>query len=223
MPISTLLPKSMPWTNSRKPCTKCWRDISPSQTMSMPASSCILTASRVASSLPCARSAPSSRHFGQSLSGSASQDGFGKLPATVAGNMEVSSGIFFGPDRSLWQGLLVYLPIIEPVVALEQSFSAQQFHAEIAHQHRGSGLPIKLALLARDMLGASCTTGALSLISAQALRQIGGIGFQTSRQHGAVLDRHAGALRQKRQHRMGGVPDHADGAFAAAERCGAIV
>ena len=52
MPISTLCAKSMPSTNSRKPCTKCWRDISPSQTMSMPASSCNLIASNVASSLP---------------------------------------------------------------------------------------------------------------------------------------------------------------------------
>ena len=43
--------KSMPSTHSRKPCTKCWRDCSPSVTMSMPQSSCSLSANTVASRL----------------------------------------------------------------------------------------------------------------------------------------------------------------------------
>src|SRR3974377_940447 len=87
MPISTLWVKSMPSTNSRKPCTKCCRDCSPSHTMSMPASSCNLIASSVASSLPAASSSPCRRHWGHSLHGSASQDGFGRLPEIVDGNI----------------------------------------------------------------------------------------------------------------------------------------
>ena len=63
--------------------------LSPSQTMSIPASSCSFTASSVASSLACARSAPASRHCGQSLSGSASQEGFGRLPAMRGGKDHV--------------------------------------------------------------------------------------------------------------------------------------
>src|SRR5262245_28344161 len=85
MPISTLCAKSMPSTNSRKPCTKCWRDCSPSLTTSMLASSCALSASKVASRLPAASSSPCSFHGAHSLLGSASHAGFGRLPATVVG------------------------------------------------------------------------------------------------------------------------------------------
>ena len=70
----------MPSTNSRNPWTKCWRDCSPSLTISMPASSCSLIASRVASSLPASSSAPDSFQVGHSLFGSASHAGFGRLP-----------------------------------------------------------------------------------------------------------------------------------------------
>ena len=58
-------------------------------TMSMPASSCNLIASSVASSLPAASSSPCRRHCGHNLFGSASQDGFGRLPATVEGNINM--------------------------------------------------------------------------------------------------------------------------------------
>src|SRR5262245_37406164 len=83
MPIFTLRLKSMPSTNSRKPWTKCWRDCSPSETMSMPASSCCLSHSSVASRLARSSSAPEPRHAGHSFFGSASHSGLGRLPAMV--------------------------------------------------------------------------------------------------------------------------------------------
>ena len=48
-----------------------------------PASSCIFTARMVASSFACSRAAPASFHGAHSRSGSASQVGFGRLPASV--------------------------------------------------------------------------------------------------------------------------------------------
>src|ERR1041385_1198327 len=51
MPIGTRRAKSMPSTPSRKPCTKCCRDCSPSLTMSMPQSSRVLSARSIASRL----------------------------------------------------------------------------------------------------------------------------------------------------------------------------
>jgi hypothetical protein len=100
MPISTLWSKSMPSTYSRKPWTKCWRDCSPSVTTSMPASSCSFSDSSVASSLPAANSSPASRHCGHSLLGSASQDGFGRLPAMVVGNIGGSGSGYCSSARS---------------------------------------------------------------------------------------------------------------------------
>src|SRR5262245_44316826 len=66
--------------------------------MSMPASSCALRASRVASRLATSSSAPEYRHGAHSLFGSASQNGFGRLPAMVVGNIVSSrrSGAFSG-------------------------------------------------------------------------------------------------------------------------------
>src|SRR5215510_5615980 len=77
----------MPSTRSRKPGTKCWRACSPSLTMSMPASSCALIASRVASRLASSSASPSSRQGAHSLLVSASQPGFGRLPAMVVSNI----------------------------------------------------------------------------------------------------------------------------------------
>jgi hypothetical protein len=87
MPMRTLRAKSTPSTASRKPCTKCWRDCSPSLTTSTPASSCALSQSSVASRLASASASPSCRQAGQSLPVSASQAGFGRLPATVVSNI----------------------------------------------------------------------------------------------------------------------------------------
>ena len=87
MPIATRRPKSTPSICSRKPCTKCWRACSPSLTMSIPASSCSFTANTVASRFASARASPSTRHGAHSTRGSASQDGFGRLPAIVVSSI----------------------------------------------------------------------------------------------------------------------------------------
>src|SRR2546428_10914410 len=83
MPIVTRLPKSIPSSRSRKPCPKCCRDCSPSVTTSMPAVSCSLSAISTASRCAWASDSRGTRHGAQSFSGSASQDGLGRLPAMV--------------------------------------------------------------------------------------------------------------------------------------------
>src|SRR5256885_16075043 len=100
MPIFTLREKSMPSTNSRKPCTKCWRDCSPSVTMSSPASSCALSQRSVASRFACSSSSPVARQVGQSFFGSASQAGLGKLPAIVVFSISCSSSRLLLPFMS---------------------------------------------------------------------------------------------------------------------------
>src|SRR5665213_2179027 len=92
MPILTRLPKSMPAISARNPCTKCCRAISPSVTM--PMSSCSLSASTVASRLAASSAAPSGTQGAHSIFGLASQAGFGRLPAIV-----VSSMFWFPPGR----------------------------------------------------------------------------------------------------------------------------
>src|ERR1700676_4128185 len=89
----------MPSTFSRKPWTKCWRDCSPSVTMSTPASSCSFSASMVASRLARASSAPDDFQGAHSVLGSASHSGFGSEPAIVVGNsMGVFPGFLDGTD-----------------------------------------------------------------------------------------------------------------------------
>src|SRR6202035_4345045 len=92
----------MPSIFSRKPWTKCWRACSPSVTMSTPASSCSLIASKVASRLARASSSPDDFQGAHSLLGSASHSGFGSEPAIVVGN-----SISASPDGS---DLADYLP-----------------------------------------------------------------------------------------------------------------
>src|SRR3954465_11240410 len=91
MPIFVLRFQSMPSIDSRKPCTKCVRNCSPSDTVSMPASSSSLIQTSAASRLAAASASPSRRHFGQSFSVSASQPGFGRQPAMVGGNSKSAS------------------------------------------------------------------------------------------------------------------------------------
>src|SRR6202158_4352208 len=83
----------MPSIFSRKPWTKCWRDCSPSVTMSTPASSCSFSASMVASALARVSASPDDFQGAHSVLGSASHSGFGSEPAIVAGN---SMGVFPG-------------------------------------------------------------------------------------------------------------------------------
>src|SRR6185503_7270050 len=206
MPISTLLAKSIPSTNSRKPCTKCWRDISPSQTMSMPASSCHLTASNVASSLAAASSSPCSRHCGHSLFGSASQEGFGRLPATVEGN-NILCGL-----ETLWRP-----PTIEPIVARAQLFSAHSSHRQIAHEGFRPRQPINARLATGGLLGAHRPVPTRALIGAERVGRIIKILGKHVSEHGSIFDRHCGALSEKRQHRVGGIPDQRHRQASSAE------
>src|SRR3569623_1082958 len=210
MPISTLFWVSMPSTYSRKPCTKCWRDISPSQTTSMPASSCSLSILSAASSLPCVRSAPSSRHFGHSLSGSASQDGLGRLPAMVVGKSmnppcyywRTISSIARVPRRGRRRRPSAPPPVIDPVVALEQPFAAEHAHHDIAHCGFRAGAAVDRALLSRGCLCACGAAAAKLLIGAKARFRSRAVLLEFIGQHGGVLDRHAGALREEGQHRV---------------------
>src|ERR1051326_1989137 len=66
---------------------------------------------------------PAARPARQSLAGAASQKGWGRLPAIVVSNIEP-------PSRSM------RAPIIEPVVAPEQSFAAHLAEHNVAG-HRG--------------------------------------------------------------------------------------
>ena len=65
------------------------------------ASSCSLRASNVASSLPAASSSPSRRQGAQSLFGTASHDGFGRLPAMVVGKSGVTRLVVMAAPASV--------------------------------------------------------------------------------------------------------------------------
>ena len=82
--------KSMPSSRSRNPWTKCWRDCSPSVTMSMPAASCSLRAISTASRCPSTSWSGAIRHGAHNISGVASHAGFGRLPAIVVKSMRAS-------------------------------------------------------------------------------------------------------------------------------------
>ncbi len=88
--MGVLSSQSIPSMCSRKPCTKCVRNCSPSVTISIPASSSALSHSAAARRLPANNSSPFSRQGAQSFSGSASQAGLGRLPAMLVSSMVVS-------------------------------------------------------------------------------------------------------------------------------------
>ena len=62
-----------------------------------------------------------------------------------------------------------------------------------------------------------------ALVSAQRVGRVVEIFAEHIGEHGGVLDRHAGALRKKGQHRAGGIPDQRHRDLAAAERRAAVV
>ena len=162
--------------------------------------------------LACASSSPCSRHCGHSLFGSASQDGFGRLPATVDGNIIVGSLVeTFGRP-----------PTIEPVVAASSFSPPIARIARLRTQRLRAAQPIDAALPARGLLGARGAVPARAFVAAQRVGRIVAIFAQHIGEHRGILDRHAGALREERQHRVGGVPDQRHRARAAAERrrCG---
>ena len=73
--------------------TKCWRVCSPSLTISMPACCCSCKDKRKASCFASSSCSPSSFQGDQSFSGSANQDGFGKLPAVDVGSKMAMSNL----------------------------------------------------------------------------------------------------------------------------------
>ncbi len=112
-------------------------------------------------------------------------------------------------------------PTIEPILAREQLFSADRAHREIAHQRFRPAQPIDAALLARGLLGARGAQAARAFIAAQRVGRVVAEMREEMREHRGILDRHAGALREEGQHRVGGIPDQRDRPIAAAERAAA--
>src|SRR5215470_10906583 len=216
MPISTLCTKSMPSTRSRKPCTKCWRACSPSVTMSMPASSWALRARSVASRLATSRSAPAWRQGAHSVFGSASQNGFGRLPAIVVGNM------YHLLDRAV-PSRSPGVTSIEPIITPEQGLAAFLAQRPVSEERHWSLEVVKSSVPARCPLHAGGAAGALTLIGTQRLVRSLRRAAELFRQHISVLDRHGGALRQERQHRMRSVAQKRDRTVAPAAQARAVV
>src|SRR5499426_1120371 len=204
MPISPLRAKSIPSTNSRKPCTKCWRDCSPSVTTSMPQSSCSFSASSVASRLASASAAPVARQGGHNLLGSASQAGFGRLPAMVV----AKSGML---ETILASGRP---PAIEPIVAREQPFAADGAERERAQKRPRSAQLIDYPVAAGGALGPRAARAPLPLVAAHGADGIVAGLRQPLREHRRVLDRHGRTLGEIGQHGVGRIPQQCDGALA---------
>src|SRR5579862_9968204 len=206
MPISTRLLKSMPSTASRKPCTKCWRDCSPSPTLSMPASSCSLMASSVASSLAASSSSPCKRHCGHSLFGSASHAGFGRLPAIVVGNSTVFLAAGSGDRRGGGRA-----PIINPIVVPQQACAAHHAHRGIANHAAQPAEVITLPVAGRQPLHFARSRSPHDAIGLERFLGVVGHLRKALRRDGRVLNRHGGALCEIGQHWMGGVPNERRG------------
>src|SRR5262245_15942118 len=204
MPISTLRAKSIPSTNSRKPCTKCWRDCSPSVTTSIPQSSCSLSASTVASRLASASAAPAARQGGHNRLGSASQAGFGRLPAMVVAKRGMLEAILASGRP----------PAIEPIVAREQPLAADGGERERAQKRPRSAQLIDDPVAAGGALGARRAPPSLPLVATHGAGGIVAGVRQPLREHRRVLDRHGRTLGEIGQHGVGRIPQQCDGALA---------
>ena len=89
--------------------------------------------------------APESFHGAHSLLGSASQAGFGRLPAIVVGNSVTPAPVAPALRR-------IVAPAIDPVVALADRRAAKPPHHEVAHRGVGAAILIDSAVLARGAL-----------------------------------------------------------------------
>src|SRR5262249_47342216 len=156
-----------------------------------------LIAISVASSLPAASSAPVSRHGAHSLLGSASHDGFGRLPAMEVGNMR-----WLAP--SAWP-FSCRMPTIEPIVAREQPFAAKGAQHAVAGGAGKAAEVIDPPVAPGGTLGAGGARLAVLLVAAHSPGRIIRRIAQALGQHEGILDRHRGALREERQHRVGSV------------------
>src|SRR5215468_12061474 len=204
MPISTLRAKSIPSTNSRKPCTKCWRDCSPSVTTSMPQSSCSLSASTVASRLASARAVPAARQGAHNRLGSASQAGFGRLPAMVVAKSGMLEAILASGRP----------PAIEPIVAREQPLAADGGERERAQKRPRYPQLIDDPVAAGGALGARGAPAPLPFVAAHGAGGIVAGVRQPLCEHRRVLDRHGRTLGEIWQHGVGRIPQQGDGALA---------
>src|SRR5262245_43762091 len=135
--------------------------------MSMPASSCSLMAISVASSLPVSRSAPLSRHGAHSLLGSASHDGFGRLPAMEVGNMR-----WLAPLRGRWRGFSGRGPTIEPSVAREQAVATEGGQGAVAGRTGKAAEVIDPPVAPGGTLGARSASLAVLLVAAHGAGRI---------------------------------------------------
>src|SRR5262252_5050304 len=204
MPISTLRAKSIPSTTSRKPCTKCWRDCSPSVTTSMPQSSCSLSASTVAWRLASASAAPAARQGGHNRWGSASQAGFGRLPAMVVAKRGMLEAILASGRP----------PAIEPIVAREQPLAADGGERERAQKRPRYPQLIDDPVAAGGALGARGAPAPLPFVAAHGAGGIVAGVRQPLCEHRRVLDRHGRTLGEIGQHGVGRIPQQGDGALA---------
>src|SRR5262245_48756948 len=114
-------------------------------------------------------------------------------------------------------------PTIEPIVAGAQSFSAHRSHCQIANKRFRPTQPMNALLASGKLLRARGAMPTRALVGSQRVNGVVEIFRQHIGQNCGILDRHAGALREKRKHRMRGVPDQGDRHLRAAERVLAVI
>src|SRR4029453_9105085 len=119
---------------------------------------------------------------------------------------------------TLWRS-----PTIKPIVAGAQSFSAYRSHCQIANKPFRPAQPINELLTTGKLLGARGAMPTRAFVGSQRISGVVEIFRQHIGQNRAILDRHAGALREKRKHRMCGVPNQRDRHLGTAERAFAVI
>src|SRR3984893_3865413 len=144
----------MPSIFSRKPWTKCCRACSPSVTISRPASSCSLTASRVASRLARDNSEPVDFQGAHSVLGWASHSGFGREPAIVVGNS-------MGASRSVLierLSAMSYAGGTEQQKSSRRSYRSRNNCPSFRDAPLGAGPESILTIVVMDSLMCNCTS-----------------------------------------------------------------
>src|SRR5262245_1691905 len=119
---------------------------------------------------------------------------------------------------TLWRS-----PTIKPIVAGEQSFSAHCSHCQIAYKRFRPTQPINALLTTGELLNARGAVPTRALVRSQRVSGVVEIFRQHIGQNCSILDRHAGALREKRKHRMRRIPNQRDRPLGATERFFAVI